>query len=74
MTNQNTPVEVDDVVILLLGAPSTHPSLDGRLKGVTRLEKLLFLLERETSIEGILTEEMEFWLLKRHGPLLHSEG
>lgn len=53
-------VEVDDLVILLLGAPSRLPSLKDRVEGVTRLEKLVFLLERETGIGALLTEKPDF--------------
>lgn len=60
MNEQGTIFEVDDAIILLLGAPSTVSSLDGRLEGVTRLEKLMFLLERETVFEALLSEEMDF--------------
>ena len=53
-------IELDDAIVLLLGAPSKLKSLDGRINGVTRLEKLLFLLERETSANKWLTEDAEF--------------
>jgi hypothetical protein len=52
------PVEVDDLVVLLLGAPGLEPR--GRLEGVTRLEKLVFLLERETPVRAWLTERADF--------------
>lgn len=54
------PFEVDDAVVLVLGAPSTAPSLKDRVEGVTRLEKLLFLLERETPLGSLLTETPDF--------------
>ena len=54
------PFEVDDAIILLLGAKSRIPSLEGRLEGITRLEKLLFLLEKESGLGRILTEDPEF--------------
>lgn len=53
-------VEVDDVIVLLLGAPSKVPALRDRMEGVTRLEKLIFLLEQETPIGDQLTEKPEF--------------
>jgi hypothetical protein len=43
-------IETDDLVVLLLGAPDTsdRPTRPrGRLEGVTRLEKLVFLIEKE---------------------------
>lgn len=52
--------EVDDAIVLLLGAPSKLPQLADRMQGVTRLEKLIFLLERETSLRDLLTEKPEF--------------
>ena len=41
------PLETDDAIVLLLGAPSSKER-QGYLEGVTRLEKLVFLLKRET--------------------------
>jgi hypothetical protein len=63
MANQE-PLETDDAIILLLGAPGGEP---GRLDGVTRLEKLIFLLERETPARDWMTEKADFrsW---RFGP------
>ena len=55
-----TPFEIDDAIVLLLGAPSQSPQLAGRMQGVTRLEKLIFLLERETRLGNALTEDAEF--------------
>lgn len=54
------PFEVDDAIVLLLGAPAKSPALRDRLSGVTRLEKLIFLMERETPIGSRLTERAEF--------------
>lgn len=42
------PLETDDAIVLLLGAPGGSDP-QGQLAGVTRLEKLIFLLERETA-------------------------
>lgn len=61
MVNATSPkVEVDDVIVLLLGAPSKAPALQNRIEGVTRLEKLIFLLKQETPIGEQLTEDPEF--------------
>jgi hypothetical protein len=50
--------ETDDLVVLLLGSEGTdHP---GSLEGITRLEKLIFLLERETQVGKWLTEWPDF--------------
>lgn len=54
------PFEVDDVIIFLLGAQSRVPSLSGRLDGITRLEKLVFLLQKESEIGEKLTEDPDF--------------
>lgn len=43
-------LDVDDVVILLLGAPSDSPRLRDRIEGITRLEKMFFLLENERAL------------------------
>jgi uncharacterized protein YwgA len=58
--SEQVTFEVDDAIVLLLGAPSSFPSLDGRLEGITRLEKLIFLMEKETPLGEKLTEEPEF--------------
>ncbi|KPG44026.1 hypothetical protein [Mycobacteroides immunogenum] len=60
MTNISTgDLEVDDAIVLLLGAPSS-PQLNGEIQGITRLEKLIFLLERETSADSWMTESADF--------------
>lgn len=53
-------VEVDDAIVLLLGAPSDSSAQSDRIEGITRLEKMLFLLERESDVSGLLTEDAEF--------------
>ena len=53
-------LELDDLVVLLLGAPTKNLSLINRIEGITRLEKLIFLLERETHLKEILDEKAEF--------------
>jgi len=59
-TSQHT-LEVDDAIVLLLGAPTRNPHLTpGRLEGITRLEKLIFLLERETAARSWLSEDADF--------------
>lgn len=59
MSGAHDPLEVDDAIVLLLGAPS-NAGLDGQLEGITRLEKLVFLLERETSARNWLGEDADF--------------
>lgn len=60
MQETQLPVEVDDAIILLLGAPIGSPACPGRIDGITRLEKLIFLIEHETDIRTLLTEEADF--------------
>lgn len=55
-----SPMEVDDAIVLLLGAPALADRNPGTIRGITRLEKLVFLLERETSAKDWLTEEADF--------------
>jgi hypothetical protein len=52
-------IETDDLVVLLIGAPG-GPHERGYLEGVTRLEKLIFLLERETPAAKWSTERADF--------------
>ena len=60
MPDSHDALEIDDAIVLLLGAPSGSPRLKGRIEGITRLEKLVFLLERETSAASWLNEDAEF--------------
>jgi hypothetical protein len=53
-------VEVDDAVILILGAPGGLQGSQGRIEGITRLEKLVFLLEQETDTGKLLSEDPAF--------------
>lgn len=59
------PIELDDLIVLLLGAPGLAER--GRLEGITRLEKLVFLAERETPIRTWLSERGDF-TSHRFGP------
>jgi len=52
-------IETDDLIVLLLGAPGPSGAKPGRLEGITRLEKLVFLVEKEREPEW-LTEEADF--------------
>lgn len=58
--SRELPFEVDDAIIFLLGVESRVPSLVGRLEGITRLEKLIFLLQNESQIGDLLDEDPEF--------------
>ncbi len=54
-------LELDDLVVLLLGAPTRLKQLTGRINGITRLEKLVFLLERELpQLDAFLVESADF--------------
>lgn len=52
-------IEIDDAIVLLLGA-GVEEGRPARLQGITRLEKLIFLLERETKSARWLTQNAEF--------------
>jgi len=50
-----------DVVLLMLAAPTTVESARDRINGITRLEKLLYLTERETRVsEDVSSEQLSF--------------
>lgn len=53
-------LEIDDAIVLLLGAPGATDQDRGRIEGITRLEKLLFLLEKETDAPSWLKEDADF--------------
>lgn len=53
-------LETDDVIVLLLGAPGATERDSGRIEGITRLEKLLFLLEKESGVDEWLKEDAAF--------------
>jgi hypothetical protein len=53
-------LETDDAIVLLLGAPGATERDQGRIEGITRLEKLLFLLEKETDAMNWLKEDAQF--------------
>ena len=62
MSTTRPKIEVDDLIVLLLGAPSSSPLAQNRIEGVTRLEKLVFLLGNsdESEVSGLLSEDPEF--------------
>src|SRR5260370_32749696 len=49
-----------DLILMLLAAPTGTRSVRQRLDGITRLEKLLFLADQETSIPSEVTDPFEF--------------
>jgi hypothetical protein len=54
------PVLGTDLILLLMSAPTRIESARNRLNGITRLEKLLFLADRETEIKKLITEPLVF--------------
>ena len=56
---ERDPLETDDAIVLVLGAPGGKEPA-GYLEGVTRLEKLIFLLERESPAREWMTEKADF--------------
>lgn len=54
------PIEIDDAIVLLLGSPASPGMPAGEIKGITRLEKMIFLLERETSSKKWLQQQADF--------------
>ena len=53
------PIEIDDAIVLLLGTKVPGVK-EGEISGVTRLEKLIFLLERETGSKSWLQQDADF--------------
>jgi len=49
---KSEPLIGSDLILLLIAAPDPNGEVEGRLFGITRLEKLLFIAERE----GLLLE------------------
>jgi hypothetical protein len=58
MTSPHLDIEVDDLVVLLLGTPGPTGE-GGRIEGITRLEKLAFLIEKERK-PAWLSEQGDF--------------
>lgn len=52
--------EVDDAIVLLLGSDPGPDEARGRVRGVTRLEKLLFLAEQEAGASKFMTQPLGF--------------
>lgn len=42
-----------DLLLLMLGAPAGDPEQDGKCRGITRLEKLTYLLEEESRFHDV---------------------
>lgn len=52
--------EVDDAIVLLLGSDPGKAERRGEIRGITRMEKLVFLLEQETEAGEAMTEAAEY--------------
>ena len=53
-------LENTDLILLILAAPTSMPSLKNKICGITRLEKMIFLLQEETDISQVLAELFTF--------------
>ncbi|BDZ54046.1 hypothetical protein [Agromyces marinus] len=58
--SEPTEFEVDDAIVLLLGSDPGPAERRGEIRGITRLEKLVFLLEHETEAQRSMTESADF--------------
>ncbi len=56
----DTQLDQTDTILLLLGAETTDPRQRFRCDGITRLEKLIFLLQRETAFATQTAEPFVF--------------
>lgn len=56
-----------DLILLLLVAPTHHAQAVNRINGITRLEKLLFLIEQEWDYESYVDERFNF-IAYNYGP------
>ena len=54
------PLIGTDLVLLLLGADTSVPSARDQIHGITRLEKLLYLADRETKVSGNVDGSFKF--------------
>lgn len=57
-----------DLVLLMLAAPTKVPAAQGRVNGVTRLEKLLYLADRETDVSASVLDERLVFKAYDYGP------
>lgn len=61
-------LEGSDLVLMLLATPTKVESARGRVNGITRLEKLLYLVEKETSVKDSVTENQLNFKAYNYGP------
>jgi hypothetical protein len=57
-----------DLVLLMLAAPTKVLTAQGRVNGVTRLEKLLYLADRETDVSASVLDERLVFKAYDYGP------
>lgn len=60
MDNSAPEFEVDDAIVLLLGSDPGRAERRGEIRGITRLEKLVFLLEQESGAADAMTEAADY--------------
>jgi uncharacterized protein YwgA len=60
VAEEKLPFEVDDAIVLLLGVDPGPKETQGTIQGVTRLEKLVFLLEKEGDSSDWLSTDADF--------------
>ena len=56
-----------DLILLLLAAPTRWPQAENRINGITRLEKLLFLIDQECQFNDTPSEPFNF-IAYHYGP------
>ena len=61
-------LEGSDLVLLMLAAPTTVETATKRVNGITRLEKLLYLTEKETDTAKYVTGEKLGFVAYDYGP------
>jgi uncharacterized protein len=61
-------LEGSDLVLLMLAAPTSVSSATKRINGITRLEQLLYLVERETPVASKVTGQKLDFVAYDYGP------
>ncbi|MDE0120295.1 MAG: DUF4065 domain-containing protein [bacterium] len=60
-----------DLVLMLMGAPTKHEQAIHRINGITRLEKLLFLADKEAHVQDNIVDRLSF-VAYHYGPYSHA--
>ena len=66
--NEADQLHGSDLVLLLLAAPTSVSSAIRQINGITRLEKLLYLADRETSASKVVSEDPLRFVTYDYGP------